>query len=45
MLDDVDYLGADTTKPHGAGKYEGRIDATQLDFIRNVLASTRPTTS
>jgi 3',5'-cyclic AMP phosphodiesterase CpdA len=40
MLDDVDYLGADKTRPHGAGKYEGRIDATQLDFIRNVLAHT-----
>ena len=33
MLDDVDYLGADPTKPHGAGKYEGRIDAAQLDFV------------
>ena len=40
MLDDVDYLGADRTRPHGAGKYEGRIDATQLEFIRNVLAHT-----
>ena len=28
------------TKPHGAGKYEGRIDAAQLDFVRNVLAHT-----
>jgi hypothetical protein len=40
MLDDVDYLGADKTKPHGAGKYEGRIDATQLEFISDVLAHT-----
>jgi hypothetical protein len=42
MLDDVDYLGADPTRPHGAGKYEGRLDATQLVFIRNVLAATPP---
>ena len=40
MLDDVDYLGADKTKPHGAGKYEGRLDAPQLEFVRNVLAQT-----
>ena len=38
MLDDVDYLGADRTKPHDAGKYEGRLDAAQLDFVRNLLA-------
>jgi hypothetical protein len=38
MLDDVDYLGHDATRPHGAGKYEGRLDATQLEFVRNVLA-------
>ena len=42
MLDDVDYLGADKTKPHGAGKYQGKIDAPQLDFVRNVLAHTPP---
>ena len=40
MLDDVDYLGADKSKPHMAGKYEGRLDAAQLDFVRNVLAHT-----
>ena len=40
MLDDVDYLGADKTKPNSAGKYEGRLDATQLEFARNVLAHT-----
>jgi hypothetical protein len=34
MLDDVNYLGRD---PH---KYEGRLDETQLDFVRNVLAHT-----
>jgi len=38
MLDDVDYLGTDRTKPHGAGKYEGRLDPAQLDFVRNLLA-------
>jgi hypothetical protein len=42
MLDDVDYLGADKSRPQGAGKYEGRIDAVQLEFVRNVLAQTPP---
>ncbi len=37
MLDDVDYLGADPTRPRDEGKYEGRIDATQLEFVKNVL--------
>jgi hypothetical protein len=40
MLDDVNYLGMDKTKPHGAGVYEGRLDAPQLEFVRNVLAHT-----
>ena len=40
MLDDVDYLGPDAVKPHMAGKYQGRLDAPQLEFIRNVLAQT-----
>jgi hypothetical protein len=44
MLDDVDYLGADATKPHGAGKYQGKIDAAQLEFVRNVLAHAPPET-
>ena len=44
MLDDVDYLGLDKAKPRGAGKYEGRIDAAQLDFVRAVLAQTPPET-
>ena len=44
MLDDVDYLGVDKTKPRGAGRYEGRIDAPQLDFVRGVLAQTPPET-
>ena len=37
MLDDVDYLGTDKSKGHAEGKYEGRLDAPQLDFIRNLL--------
>ena len=40
MLDDVDYLGPDPTKPRGSGKYEGRLDEAQLEFVRNVLAHT-----
>ena len=40
MLDDVDYLGQDSAKPHGAGKYEGRLDDPQLTFVKNVLAHT-----
>jgi len=44
MLDDVDYLGTDKTKPHGEGVYEGRLDATQLEFVRNVLTRTPPDT-
>jgi hypothetical protein len=40
MLDDVDYLGADKTKANSAGRYEGRLDATQLEYVRNVLANT-----
>src|SRR5277367_2772994 len=44
MLDDVDYLGTDKTRPHGEGVYEGRLDATQLEFLRNVLTHTPPDT-
>jgi hypothetical protein len=40
MLDDVDYLGADETKPNSAGKYEGRLDPAQLEFVRGVLTNT-----
>jgi C terminal of Calcineurin-like phosphoesterase/N terminal of Calcineurin-like phosphoesterase len=40
MLDNVDYLGPDPTKPRGSGKYEGRFDEAQLEFVRNVLAHT-----
>ena len=44
MLDDVDYLGHDPAKPKGAGKYEGRIDARQLEFVRQLLSHTSPET-
>jgi len=40
MLDDVDYLGVDVSKPHGAGKYQGKLDDDQLTFVKNVLAHT-----
>ena len=40
MLDDVDYFGFDPAKPKRGGKYEGRLDDAQLEFIRNVLART-----
>ncbi len=44
MLDDVDYLGPNPAKPRVSGKYEGRLDEAQLDFIRSVLAQTPPDT-
>jgi hypothetical protein len=44
MLDDVSYLGFDPSKPGGSGKYEGRLDDAQLDFIQGVLANTPPET-
>jgi 3',5'-cyclic AMP phosphodiesterase CpdA len=40
MLDDVDYLGFDPKQPRGAGKYEGRLDERQLEFVGNVLEHT-----
>ncbi len=40
MLDDVNYLGFDPHKPGGGGKYEGRLDEAQLEFVRNLLAHT-----
>jgi C terminal of Calcineurin-like phosphoesterase/N terminal of Calcineurin-like phosphoesterase len=40
MLDDVNYLGHDPHKAGGGGKYEGRLDPGQLEFVRNVLAHT-----
>ena len=44
MLDNVEYLGPDPSKPRGSGKYEGRLDEAQLDFVRSVLAHTPPDT-
>ncbi len=39
VLDNVDYLGTDPTKPNGFGKYRGFFGERQLGFIRNVLAN------
>ena len=44
MLDDVDYLGHDPARPKGAGKYEGRLDDAQLEFIKQTLSHTPPET-
>jgi hypothetical protein len=42
VLDDVDYLGrnngVEQPGPSGAGRYEGRIDQRQLDWLVNDLA-------
>jgi hypothetical protein len=37
MLDNVEYLGADPTKPRMSGKYQGHIGERQLAFVANVL--------
>ncbi len=37
MLDNVNYLGFDASRPYGAGKFEGRIGERQLAFIGGVL--------
>jgi len=42
LLDNVEYLGTDPTKPGGAGKYQGRFGPEQLGFVRNVLANVPP---
>jgi hypothetical protein len=39
MLDNVDYLGTDPSKPNGFGKYRGFFHDGQLALIRNVLAN------
>jgi hypothetical protein len=39
LLDNVDYLGTDPSKPNGFGKYRGYFGARQLGFVRNVLAN------
>jgi hypothetical protein len=40
MLDNVDYLGADASRPYSAGLYQGRIGERQRAFIANVLKET-----
>jgi len=40
MLDNVEYLGTDSKRPHKDGKYQGRIGERQRAFIANVLAET-----
>ena len=39
LLDNVDYLGTDPSKPNGSGKYRGYFGERQLGFVRNVLAN------
>lgn len=39
LLDNVEYLGTDPSRPNGFGKYQGRFGERQLDFVRNVLAN------
>lgn len=39
LLDNVEYLGTDPSKPNGYGKYQGRFGPLQLGFVRNVLAN------
>jgi N terminal of Calcineurin-like phosphoesterase len=43
MLDNVDYLGADSAKPHHAGKFRGFFGERQLDFVANALKETEST--
>src|SRR5262249_17610052 len=38
MLDNVEYLGTDRSRPHRDGKYQGRIGDRQRAFIANLLA-------
>ncbi len=40
MLDNVDYLGPDQSRPNRGGKYVGRLGERQLAFIANVLKET-----
>nr|WP_294522049.1 calcineurin-like phosphoesterase family protein [uncultured Rhodopila sp.] len=39
LLDNVDYLGTDPSRPNGGGKYRGHFGERQLGFVRNVLAN------
>ena len=38
MLDDVEYLGPDPSRPKTAPPYIGKLDPDQLAFVRNLLA-------
>jgi len=40
MLDNVEYLGTDRSRPRRDGKYQGRIGERQRAFITNVLKET-----
>ncbi|WP_158807626.1 calcineurin-like phosphoesterase family protein [Beijerinckia sp. L45] len=40
MLDNVDYLGPDSTKPGKSGKYRGFFGADQLAFVAALLKET-----
>jgi hypothetical protein len=40
MLDNVNYLGADPSRPNKSGKYQGGIGEQQLTFIGNLLRET-----
>jgi C terminal of Calcineurin-like phosphoesterase/N terminal of Calcineurin-like phosphoesterase len=42
LLDNVDYLGTDPSRPNGYGKYRGYFGDRQLGFVRNVLANVSP---
>jgi hypothetical protein len=37
LLDNVDYLGTDASRPNGSGKYRGFFGERQLGFVRAVL--------
>jgi hypothetical protein len=39
LLDNVDYLGTDPSRPNGFGKYRGFFGERQIGFVRNVLAN------
>ena len=39
LLDNVEYLGTDPSKPNGYGRYRGHFGPQQLAFVRNVLAN------
>jgi hypothetical protein len=40
MLDNVAYLGPDTSRPSSGGKYKGEIGERQLAFMANLLKET-----